>query len=199
MASLLPPLVSFSLAFSYGSTAWPFQRGSILHFIFLFFILMYITVYGTLLPSTLDLVPACCTTKGGRYFACTYTLYYDLLLTEESFAGRSFDLHRFDIILRLPHSASCASVLPHVHIRTARVVFVLACTKYSSLFDSYILVQVERENNCFFPTFYSHHSNGFKPVAILPIGTYVANINHILNLSYMIWCPASLANHGRIS
>ena len=87
-------------------------------------------------------------------------------------------------------------MLPHVHIRTARVVSVLACTDYSSLFDSYILFQVESDkNNCFFRTFYFYHSNGFKPAAILPIGTYVANIIYILILSYRIWCLASLANH----
>ena len=44
-------------------------------------------------------------------------------------------------------------------------------------------------------TFYHHHSNGFKPVATLPIGTYVANIIYILILSYRIWCLASPANH----
>ena len=52
-------------------------------------------------PSTLDLVFECCTTKWGVYFACTYTLYYVLLLPEESFAGCLLDLLRFGLILFL--------------------------------------------------------------------------------------------------
>ena len=70
-----------------------------LQFSLFLFILMYISVYGTIPPSTLDLVLACCTTKWGLYFACTYLMYYALPLPEESFAGRSLDLPRFDLIL----------------------------------------------------------------------------------------------------
>ena len=66
-----------------------------------------------------------------------------MLSLEESSGDRKYDLHHVDLSLPFPCKAISASVLPHLHPRTARVLCVLARAGYSLLHDSYTLDQAE--------------------------------------------------------